>query len=300
MATFTSLRRAALLAAAALVLGSGAHLSRPDWTKNLDDDERSLVGFAGHVPDSAKPKVTAFFPKESYAVGSTAQLEITDRASDLRVQMFRAGMSNKRIAASDVLTGKPVSTVRDLGSVSGHRTVAIHLGADWPSGVYYAQLTAPGDRVGYAIFVLRPKHLGAHAVAIVMPTQTWQAYNFRDDNGDGQPDTWYAGWKKLQARLIRPFLDRGVPPHWKQYDAPYIRWLVHTNRNVDYLSDAELRSVRNGKALADAYSLIVFSGHHEYVTTHEYDVVSRYRDLGGNLAFLAANNFFWKITIKNN
>jgi hypothetical protein len=35
------------------------------------------------------------------------------------------------------------------------------------------------------------------------------------------------------------------------------------------------------------------------VTTHEYDVVKKYRDLGGNLAFLAANNFFWKITIHN-
>src|SRR6476661_2671072 len=127
MATFTSLRRAALLAAAALVLGSGAHHTRPDWTKNLDDDERNLVGFAGHVPDSAKPKVTAYFPKESYAVGSTARLEITDRASDVRVQMFRAGMSSKRITASDVMTGKPVSAVRRLGSVSGHRTVAIRL-----------------------------------------------------------------------------------------------------------------------------------------------------------------------------
>jgi hypothetical protein len=35
------------------------------------------------------------------------------------------------------------------------------------------------------------------------------------------------------------------------------------------------------------------------VTTHEYDVVQRYRNLGGNLAFLAANNFFWKITISH-
>src|SRR5882672_8439864 len=104
MATFSSLSRVALLAASTVVLGSGAHHSRPDWTKNLDSDERNLVGFAGSVPDSVKPKVTAFFPNESYAVGSTAQLEITDRTSDLRVQMFRAGMSNKRIAASDVLT----------------------------------------------------------------------------------------------------------------------------------------------------------------------------------------------------
>src|SRR5207247_1677310 len=30
-------------------------------------------------------------------------------------------------------------------------------------------------------------------------------------------------------------------------------------------------------------------------TEHEYDVVQRYRDDGGNLMFLAANNFFWQV-----
>jgi hypothetical protein len=297
MATFTSLSRAGLIAAAALVLGSGVHHSRPDWTKNLDSDERNLVGFAGHVPDSAKPKVTAFFPKESYAVGSTAQLEITDTASDVRVQMFRAGMSVKRITAKDVLTGKAVSNVRRLGSVDGHRTVAIRLGADWPSGVYYAQLTAPGDRVGYAIFVLRPKHLGEHAVAIVMPTQTWQAYNFRDGNGDGVPDTWYAAGST--APLSRPFLNRGVPPHYKYYDHKFIAWVNLTRDGADYLSDADLNGA-SGAKLRKAYQLLVFEGHHEYVTEHEYDAVTNYRDRGGNLLFLSANNFFWKITISHN
>jgi hypothetical protein len=31
------------------------------------------------------------------------------------------------------------------------------------------------------------------------------------------------------------------------------------------------------------------------VTKQEYDVVERYRDLGGNLMFLSANNFFWQV-----
>ena len=44
-----------------------------------------------------------------------------------------------------------------------------------------------------------------------------------------------------------------------------------------------------------AYDLIVFEGHEEYVLPHEYDVVQRFRDLGGNLMFLSANNFFWKV-----
>jgi hypothetical protein len=294
MATFTSLSRVALLAGTALVLASGSHGGRPDWRKNLDADEQALVGFAGNVPDSTKPKLTAFFPRESYRTGSTAQLEITDRAPQVQVQLFRAGMNLERIQASDVMTGEAVTGIRSLGVVGGHRAVSVRLGADWPSGVYYAQLTAPGNRVGYAPFVLRPSRLGVHRVAIVIPTETWQAYNFRDDNGDGVPDTWYAAGNT--ARLSRPFLNRGVPPHYKYYDHRFMAWVNLTRDGADYISDAELNSA-NGAALRKAYQLLIFEGHHEYVTQHEYDAVTRFRDLGGNLIFLSANNFYWKVTI---
>src|SRR5207244_411388 len=30
---------------------------------------------------------------------------------------------------------------------------------------------------------------------------------------------------------------------------------------------------------------------------HELDVITRFRDLGGNLAFLAANNMFWHVHV---
>jgi N,N-dimethylformamidase beta subunit-like, C-terminal len=264
----------------------------------LDSDEIGLMGNAGHAADSTKPKVTAYFERESYRRGDAARLVVTDRAAHVSVRVFRAGGESRPTLAHDVMAGRPVTKDTPIGAVDGRRVVPIRIG-DWPSGVYFVRLTAPGARVGFAPFVLRPTRLGEHRIAVVMPTQTWQAYNFRDDNGDGHPDTWYAGWKTHTARLVRAFLDRGVPPHWSHYDAPFVRWLVRTHRNVDFLSDAELRTVGSGKDLARAYDLIVFSGHHEYVTTHEYDVVTQYRDLGGNLAFLAANDFFWKITIAN-
>ena len=78
-----------------------------------------------------------------------------------------------------------------------------------------------------------------------------------------------------------------------------MRWLAVNGRHPDFLSDDDLDRIAHGDDLARAYDLIVFPGHEEYVTEHEYDLVERYRDLGGNLAFLAANNFFWKITIKD-
>ena len=93
----------------------------------------------------------------------------------------------------------------------------------------------------------------------------------------------------------RPYLNRGVPYHFRRYDLPFLHWLARTNRDVDVLSDADLERAPDAATLEQAYDLMVFPGHHEYVTKREYDLVGEgYRNLGGgNLAFLSANNFFW-------
>jgi hypothetical protein len=175
---------------------------------------------------------------------------------------------------------------------------AVRLGfGPWPSGLYFAQLTAPDGRTGYAPFVLRPASLGEHRVAVVLPAATWQAYNFWDANGDGYGDTWYTGPPHQTVQLGRPFLRRGVIPFFRRYDLGFLHWLNWTGKEVDYLADTDLdRGLATGDALARAYDLIVFPGHTEYVEQPLYDAILRYRDLGGNLIFLSANNFFWRIT----
>ena len=62
----------------------------------------------------------------------------------------------------------------------------------------------------------RMRYLSLEGKRVVLPTQTWQAYNLRDDNGDGKGDTWYANWKVHTARLGRPFLNRGVPYNFRR------------------------------------------------------------------------------------
>ena len=44
-----------------------------------------------------------------------------------------------------------------------------------------------------------------------------------------------------------------------------------------------------------AYDLIVFPGHTEYVTRRMFDLIQGFRDLGGRLIFLSANNFFRRV-----
>ena len=99
-----------------------------------------------------------------------------------------------------------------------------------------------GDgRVGYAPFVLRRRRLGEHRVAMVMPTNTWFAYNSATatETAKATPGT------RTERRAVdttRPFLDRGVPPHFGHYDLPFLRWLFVGGRQVDMLSQRELET----------------------------------------------------------
>ena len=173
--------------------------------------------------------------------------------------------------------------------------LAIPLGR-WPTGVYFARLTSSGGAYGFAPLVLRPRRLGENRVAVVVPTHTWAAYNFRDVDGDGVGDTWYASSEIHTVDLTRPFLDRGVPPHYRAYDAGFIHWMTSGGRRADFLSDEDLERIPTARRLQRLYDLVVFPGHEEYVTPHVFDIVERYHTLGGNLLFLSANNFYYRVT----
>lgn len=284
------LAAAFVVAAAAVPLEAhGPSMSGRFVTKELEGrDERA--------PVSHRPTVEASFAAESYRGGDSAKLVLFDSAPTMTLRLYRVGDAVGMLRERDVMRGSQVDSTRRLAPVARGQIIALRIHPRWPSGLYYAQLTAPLGRVGYAPLVVRPRRLGQHRVALVLPTQTWQAYNFRDDDGNGTADTWYASADVDQARLIRPFENRGVPPHYRYYDEPFLRWLARSRYEVDFLSDADLRGTTS-RILARAYDLMIFSGHHEYVTSHEYDVVTGFRDRGGNLMFLSANNFFYKITI---
>jgi hypothetical protein len=127
-----------------------------------------------------------------------------------------------------------------------------------------------------------------------MPTSTWTAYNFYDADGDGWGDTWYARWATKHVDLTRPNPSRGVPYHYRSYDLAFQHWLAQTGKVIDMWADEDLDGFSTTE-LRHAYDLVVFPGHTEYVTAHTYDLIAAYRDQGGNLMFLSANNFFRRV-----
>ena len=244
--------------------------------------------------------VDAGFTGESYVASSTARLAIETDATELTLQTFRAGGEDTRTHSDTIMHGVAVNQPVTIPWVARHRRATLNFAVGpWPTGVYFVKLTANDGRIGYAPFVVRPTTLGERSrVAVVMPTNTWQAYNFRDRNGNGWGDTWYAKGAQSTAALGRMYIRRGVPPQWRKYDVDFIRWLHATGKQPDFITETDLESIRTAEELIRLYDFVLFPGHTEYVTRHEYDLIRNYRDLGGNLAFLSANNFFWEVRLQ--
>jgi hypothetical protein len=232
-----------------------------------------------------------------YMPGQTAVVRIATDARRLDLDMLSFSIGT---GASDArTTARPIAPPVAL-SWRGHRNapgaVRIRIG-DWPSGLYFVRVRARDGRIGYAPFVVRPRVLGLNRIAVVLPTNTWQAYNFDDSNGDGWGDSWYVNGAFRTVDIQRPYVDYGVPYRFGDFDAAIQGWLTGRG-NLDYLTDLDLEHVARADTLAAKYDLIVFPGHEEYVTAHEFDLIRRYRDLGGNLMFLSANNLFWKVVFR--
>jgi hypothetical protein len=266
------------------------------------DGARTVYG--GHRPGTRQTGpvvrvqgIDVALPRASYAPGQPADLLIATDARSLRVQIFHYGGS-ARPAERDLRTNG-IAVTPPVQVEWNHRDAPGRLrllrAGNWASGLYFARLAADDGRAGYAPFLLRPTTLGEQRVAVVLATNTWAAYNFHDADGDGWGDSWYVADEIRSVDTTRPYLDFGVPFRFRDWDLAFIAWLNRTGKRADFLSDADVEAAGTGDRLRRAYDLLVFPGHEEYVTAKMYDVVTRYRDLGGNLMFLAANNFFWKV-----
>src|SRR5439155_14960697 len=93
-----------------------------------------------------------------------------------------------------------------------HREAPSHLrlirAGDWPSALYFVRLTTTGGRVGYAPFIVT-RRTPRSRVAVVLSTNTWQAYNLWDENGDGWGASWHVRGVGRSVNLARPYLDLG-------------------------------------------------------------------------------------------
>ena len=269
----------------------------------------ALVDSTVLASGSAKPTpLLAGFAERSFAPGQVAVLRITGGAARrATLQLFLAGAvgtGQAKLAGWDKSTfGEAVTAPRPVQRPAAGTpwNVPIRLGTSWPSGDYVARLSWRGHSA-YAPFILRAPRLGTAPVLVIEPTNTWHAYDVVDG------DSWYLNPSVHNVDLTHPFSDHdvrggvvptGLPEQFWRLDVGFLRWYWPSGYRADFFSDDDLEHISSVQQLL-RYRLIVFAGHEEYVTSHVYDLITRYRNAGGNLAFLSANNFFYRVEVHGN
>ena len=178
-----------------------------------------------------------------------------------------------------------------------------HPGSSLPrglaSGLYHYDVTDPaGDRFRAPVVVRSATfpldHPPPHTALLIWPYLTWRAYNAYDADLNGIPDSWYQFWRQRRVSLVGTLLPGGQEDDY-QAALPFSNWLCSRKPRVESITDVELRNVP--LSTLRRYAAIVFPGHSEYYEPATYDLLTRYRDGGGNLVFLQANPFYRQVRL---
>jgi hypothetical protein len=205
---------------------------------------------AGFADAAAAPhaRTEAYFERLSYAPGDAAVLSVSGRGTAW-VELLRVGPKVTRREPPTALRGVPVTTRRRVRLVArGSTRVRITM-MHWPSGLYFARVRAAGG-VAVAPVVLRASRFERRRVAVVLATNTWQAYNERDDDGDGIGNSWYANPSVTTVRLDRPFPAGGSPATYR-YDRGFVLWLARTGKQADFYADDDFEWLTAARSMSE-------------------------------------------------
>ena len=254
---------------------------------------------------SGDASIQGFATEISVDKGQIVRFKVSTPASSYRLDIYRLGyydgMGARRVATVNPSASLPQSQpsclsdaqtgLIDCGNwaVSASWTVP----ADAVSGIYVAKATR-NDTGGasHIVFVVRDD-AGQSDLLFQTSDTTWAAYNSYGGN------SFYSGLpagRAYKASYNRPFNNRdngGGPSQGWVFNSEYptVRWLEANGYFVSYSTGVD--TDRRGAELLK-HKAFLSVGHDEYWSAAQRGNVEAARNAGVHLAFLSANEVFWK------
>ena len=169
-------------------------------------------------------------------------------------------------------------------------SLALPITGEFTPGVYLLQVRGSDGGRTWIPLVVKDR-LGTPRIGVVLATNTWQAYNtWGGASAYVGPD----GRAETRSRIVsfdRPYSGRG-DGGMVASEVPFVRWAESRGYDVTYLTDDDLDA---GVGRLRAVTTIVVPGHSEYWTAGmRANLESMVLARGGNVAFLGANNVYWR------
>jgi len=261
------------------------------------------------VAAPAQAAIAGYAGRLSYLPGQPVTLYVDSGGAPFTYTVYRmgdyAGLGGREMLRGSVLSNavQPRVTVADdhnggakLLTTGWHHSARFTIPVDWESGFYLVKLE--DDDTGaasYATFTVRS--LTPAPVVVVVPTNTWQAYNtwgrlslYRDLRASGRTRT----DQHTVAHIVsfhRPYDEDGGAGQFFRITRPLVSYLESRGYPVSYATDDDVRA---DTVIGEQTKLVVLEGHSEYHDHAEISHIQAWRRAGVDIALLGGNDFVWQ------
>lgn len=287
------------------------------------------------------PAAWCYSDRRSYSPGETVRFFVSATEPALKMSIYRDGF-HRELVHESVNPDVPFQAVPDAAYEVGcgwTQQFSFDIPDDVVPGAYLVELSregrAPGPALGHHLFVIRPSQPRRGALALVLATSTWAAYNdwggashyygVRENSTRGRSPylsverPWARGqvWlpdgaprmvNEQRPRYPRParyepiewaFLN-GYSKYyasagWASYERHFVRWAEQRGYVVDIFTQDDLHMTPE---MLRPYACAVFVGHDEYWTWEMREAVDQFVEGGGRVARFAGN-FMWQIRLED-
>ena len=267
-----------------------AGLSRPNWFDGVGSE--ALPAFS---------RSTYFLP------GETAEFSI-DYNQAFTVDILRLGHyggSGARLIKAGITgtpTAQPAATV--IPDSNGAVTCAAwSVNASWAvpadalPGWYYALLQgANGTDFGHVLFSVSDKN-AKKPVVIVTGDATWHAaYNGYGNNNvyGASKSIGSTSGRALCSTYDKPVITKDYVPQTHFFNAsyPYLKYSESLGLDAGVTT---IEQITNDPTILDGRSLVIWTGHNEYVSQQVMDKTVALLAAGQKMMNVAGNDFFWRV-----
>ena len=250
-----------------------------------------------------------FSDQVSYDVGETVNFKVHSTTSTV-IDIYRIGGYDtgwrKVGTCTNTITSQP-DPVAITDSNGGTEASAWATTASWEvpagawSGMFVGVVRVAAD-ASYIPFIVRDDARTADVVVKTSETTWGAAYNhygtpaapLSGRNLYGQAADFNLNNRAVAVSFDRPIITRGTNLHtyWLNAEVPLWRWLDKQGFNWKLISSVDLDE---GLTTVGSAKALVSSGHDEYWSQGMWDNAEAFRDAGGHLVFMSANEVFWRV-----
>jgi hypothetical protein len=268
--------------------------------------------------------VTGYAARTCIDVGETLAVKVVSFLSGMNatghIDVYRLGYYGGQ-GGRLVHTSSPLTFTTQSGAQSDAQfglrsygawttTTTIPGTATGISGVYLIKISTDGGKENHIPFIVRDDSR-ARDLLVVMPTNTWQAYNNWPGGSSADAKSLYtsisagatvpttATPRASKVSFDRPWVNVGSYYDWVLHsEFPLALWLEKNGYDIVYTDDTRVHA-DPGQLLSANTRTLVIAGHSEYWTDEMRTNVENARDAGTNIVSFSSNTGYWQVRYEN-